>query len=100
VATACAAVIAVYPRSSEMRPRERARKADAGVVLVADPLFDASVTNVVRVRVPRRALVSLGIPVVEPDVAGLVDLEMLVGEDGIARSIRRAVPVAASDPQE
>jgi hypothetical protein len=80
------------------RPRTRGERAapgdEPGVVLVADPILDASAASIVRVRVSRAALVTLGIPLVEPDEGGSVDLEMLVGEDGVARTIRRAVPVA------
>jgi hypothetical protein len=79
------------PRS----PRESAPPHyEAGMVLVADPLLDASATSIVRVRLSRTALVTLGIPLVEPNNGGTVDLEILVGEDGVARTIRRAVPVA------
>jgi hypothetical protein len=39
------------------------------------------------------ALAPLGIPFVDPNDGGSVDLEILVGEDGVARTIRRAVPV-------
>jgi hypothetical protein len=33
-------------------------------------------------------------PLLEPDDRRSVDLEILVGEDGVARTIRRAVPVS------
>jgi hypothetical protein len=84
------------PRPRRPRtPRETSVPRDAsGMVLVADPIYDASATSIVRVRVPRRALVTLGIPLVEPNDGGSVDLELLVGEDGVARTIRHAVPVA------
>jgi hypothetical protein len=84
-------------------PRRRTRvettvtRYASGFVLVADPIFDAGAVSVVRVRVPRSALVTLGLPLVEPNDTGSVDLEVLVGEDGIARTIRRAVAVT---PQE
>jgi hypothetical protein len=85
------------PRSRPRQPAARrglAPRYPAGVVLVADPIVDASAMSIVRVRVPRTALVTLGLPLVEPNDGGSVDLEMLVGEDGVARTIRRAVPVA------
>jgi hypothetical protein len=86
------------PPPRPRRPRTRSDSSEppygSGIVLVADPIVDASATSIVRVRVPRRALVTLGIPLVEPDDGGSVDLEMLVGEDGVARTIRRAMPVA------
>jgi hypothetical protein len=62
------------------------------MVLVADPILDASATSIVRVRVPRAALATLGLPLVDPNERGSVELEMLVGEDGITRTIRRARP--------
>jgi negative regulator of sigma E activity len=80
------------------RPRRRREAAPLrykpGLVLVADPILDASAMRIVRVRVPRTALATLGIPLVEPTVGGTVELEMLVGEDGVARTIRPVVPVA------
>jgi hypothetical protein len=82
------------PRRSRTRVETMAPRYGAGMVFVADPILDASATKIVRVRVARTALVTLGVPLVEPDERGLVDLEMLVGEDGVARTIRRAVPVA------
>jgi len=49
--------------------------------------FD-DVVRVVRVRLPRATLPSLGIAVIDPGAAGTVDLEVLVGVDGLARTIR------------
>ena len=46
--------------------------------------------SVMRVRMSRSALASLGFPILEPDAAGVVDVEVIVGEDGVAQSIRRA----------
>jgi len=46
------------------------------------------VVRVVRVRVPRATLPSLGIAVIDPGAAGTVDLEVLAGVDGLARTIR------------
>jgi len=77
-----------------------APRAHSGLVLVADPVVDASALSVVRVRMPRSTLARFGIPIADPEASGSVDLEVLVGEDGIARTIRRAVPVTGSDPQE
>ena len=71
-----------------------------GFVLVADPAFDAAAATVVRLRMPRSTLVSLGVPIPDPDAAGEVDIELLVGEDGVARSIRRARAVARYETQE
>jgi hypothetical protein len=79
-------------------PRVRTRgeslaRRDPGLVLVADPILDVNALSIVRVRMPRTALAPLGIPFVDPNDGGSVDLEILVGEDGVARTIRRAVPV-------
>jgi hypothetical protein len=95
-ATSDIPVDAQRPRPRRPRSRGAATRPHHGpaMVLVADPILDASATSIVRVRVPRTALVPLGIPLVDPDYRGSVDLEMLVGEDGVARTIRRAVPVA------
>jgi hypothetical protein len=81
------------PGPSRSRGETVAPRYELGVVLAADPILDASTTSIVRVRVRRPALVALGMPLVEPDEGGLVDLEILVGEDGVARTIRRVVPV-------
>ncbi len=83
------------PRRSPTRVEAMAPRYGAAIVFVADPVLDASATKIVRVRVARAALVTLGVPLVEPDDRGLVDLEMLVDGDGVARTIRGAVPVAA-----
>ncbi len=82
------------PRRPRTRDDTATSRYEPGVVLVADPIVDTSAMSIVRVRVPRTALVPLGIPLVEPNDGGSVDLEILVGEDGVARTIRRAVPVA------
>lgn len=58
-------------------------------VLVSDPLTDPSTITVVRVRMSRHALASLGVPIVDPDADRTIEVEMLVGEDGVVRSIRR-----------
>ena len=77
-----------------MRARgESLARRDPGLVLVADPILDVNAVSIVRVRMPRTALAPLGIPFVDPNDGGSVDLEILVGEDGVARTIRRAVPV-------
>ena len=96
--------VAKRPPRTRRRPSEapavRTTRTDDGIVLVADPVLDASALSVVRIRMPRSALPHLGIPIANPDATGSVDLEVLVGEDGIARTIRRALPVTESDPLE
>jgi hypothetical protein len=68
----------------------------AGYVLVPDRADAASLT-VMRVRMPRSAFSRLGVSIANPDGEGLVDVEVLVGEDGVARSIRRAAAVGWPD---
>jgi hypothetical protein len=80
------------PRRSTTRDR-RAEPRERGIVLLADPILDRGATSIVRVRMSRQALIALGIPLVEPNDTRSMDLEMLVGEDGVAHTIRRAVPV-------
>jgi RNA polymerase sigma-70 factor (ECF subfamily) len=81
------------PPRSRAGSQTVARRYDPGMVLVADPLLDANAISIVRVRVPRTALATLGILLVEPNDGRPVDLEMLVGEDGVARTIRPAMPL-------
>jgi hypothetical protein len=66
---------------------------DAGYVLVPDMASDGASLTLMRVRMPRSAFSNLGVPIANPDGDGLVDVEVLVGEDGVARSIRRAAAV-------
>jgi hypothetical protein len=84
-----------WPRRPRGRGPTAAPPDEPGIVLVMDPALDLNAASLVRVRVPRATLATLGIPLVEPQRSGSVDLELIVGEDGIARMIRRAVPVAS-----
>ena len=65
----------------------------AGYVIVPAPLVDPAALHVVRARMSRTALATLGMPIVDPNVDGLVEVEMLVGDDGVAQSIRHATLV-------
>jgi hypothetical protein len=91
-------LVAEKPSARPLRARTGRNTAtprhERGLLLVADPMLEASAASIIRVRVRRTALVTLGIGLVEPNDAGWVDLEMLVGEDGVARAIRRATPVS------
>jgi hypothetical protein len=68
----------------------------AAYVLVPDAYMDAPLM-MMRVRMPRSAFSRLGVPIANPDGDGMVDVEVLVGEDGVARSIRRATAVGWVD---
>ena len=45
--------------------------------------------QLVRLRIPREALQALGVPLFEPEARGLVDVDVLIGEDGLPRDVRR-----------
>jgi hypothetical protein len=47
----------------------------------------------------RSALATLGLPLPNPDAAALVDVDVFVGEDGIARAIR-PIALVSSASQE
>ena len=102
---ACAAAAPDPPRASATKTASRrlqrvrppfriAPGADAGYVIVPDPLVDPTTLRVVRVRMSRMALATLGMPLVNPDADSLVEVEILVGDEGVAQSIRRAVLVS------
>jgi hypothetical protein len=98
VGAAAAVVVAAtwLQREPASAPREISPLAELGYVLVPDPLADPESLHVVRLRMRRAGLASLGVPLVNPDADGLVEVELLVGEDGVARSIRRTALVTTS----
>lgn len=49
--------------------------------------------TMMRVRMTRNAFAQLGVPMANPGGEGFVDVDLLIGEDGIARSIHRATLV-------
>lgn len=53
------------------------------------PLRETEPVYLVRVRVPREALQALGLVLLEPDAPDVVDVDVLIGEDGLARDIRQ-----------
>jgi hypothetical protein len=63
------------------------------VTLAADPLLDTETLHLVRVRMPRSALRAMGIMVGGPDATALVDVDVLIGEDGLPRDVRRVLAV-------
>ena len=67
---------------------------ESGYVIVPGPLVDPTARNLVRARMSSRALATLGMPIVNPDADGLVEVEMLVGDDGVAQLIRHAAFVS------
>jgi hypothetical protein len=58
------------------------------LLLVGEPILQGEPVRVVRMRVPASTLSKLGVRPAEGDVAAHVDVDVIVGEDGIARAIR------------
>jgi hypothetical protein len=74
----------------------------AAVSVTAGPDVPADSLQLVRLRMPRTALQAFGVALIEPDATGLVDVDLVVGSDGLPRDIRRVRPVVdvRSDPNE
>jgi hypothetical protein len=68
-------------------------------VLVGASQSDPAPLNVVRLRMSRSSLATLGLPLPNPEAAALVDVDVFVGEDGVARAIR-PVALVSSVSQE
>jgi hypothetical protein len=81
---------ATSPAREVARPVRALPAPVTGYVIVPEPLVDRAALHLVRVRMSSMALATLGMPIVNPDADGLVDVEMLVGDDGVTQSIRRA----------
>ena len=80
--------------AARARPVSRpAPSLDTPYVLVPDAGMTGAPVAVMRVRMPRGAVGRLGIPLASPDADGMVDVEVLVGHDGVAQSIRRVSTV-------
>lgn len=82
------------PQASKPRPAQRRharlrRPALAkGAGAVPTWRENDGVVQAVRVVMPREMLSVLGVPVIEPGSAGTVAVEVLLGDDGLARAIR------------
>jgi hypothetical protein len=72
------------------RARVRSNRRVAPAVARTVPTWRDSdeVVHAVQVRMPRAMLSMLGVPIIEPGADGTVNVEMLLGSDGIARTIR------------
>jgi hypothetical protein len=84
--------------SAKGAPRARARVARAVtrpplppalLTLGAVPLQDTEPLQLVRLRLPREVLQALGVVFLEPELQTVVDVDVLVGEDGLPRDIRQ-----------
>jgi hypothetical protein len=63
------------------------------VALTGEPALAAEPLQLVRLRVPRTSLRAFGVALIDPDASGLVDVDLIVGSDGLPRDIRRVRPV-------
>lgn len=73
-------------RATQRTP-ERSR--DSGtLLLVGEPILQGEPVRMVRMRVPAATLTGLGVRPVTGTQSGHVDVDVIVGEDGVARAIR------------
>jgi hypothetical protein len=93
VAAAAVVLIACAVVWLAMGREEPAGRTEPILTLSADPLFATESLHIVRVRMPRGALRALGVALVEPEANGLVDVDVVVGDDGLPREIRRVTAV-------
>jgi hypothetical protein len=59
------------------------------ITLTADPVLETETLQLVRVRMPRVALQAVGVVVSGPNADGFVEVDVVVGEDGLPRNVRR-----------
>jgi hypothetical protein len=71
----------------------RPSAAGAVMTLAVDPALETETLQLVRVRMPRRALAAVGFVVGGPDADGFVEVDVVVGEDGLSRDVRRVALV-------
>jgi hypothetical protein len=55
----------------------------------SNPASSPEALQLVRLRLPRQALATLGLLLTDPESAGFVQVDVLVGEDGLPRNIRK-----------
>lgn len=67
--------------------------ANAVLTLTADPALETETLQLVRVRMPRLALQAVGVVVSGSNTEGFVELDVVVGEDGLPRDVRRVALV-------
>ena len=75
------------PRVPSIQPRET-RSGQPGADTVLATQLEGDVAQRVLVRLPRSMLPMLGVPIINPDAPGTVNLEVILREDGLAKMIR------------
>jgi hypothetical protein len=68
---------------------ETAPTPSAVISLTVDPVLETETLQLVRVSMPRLALQAFGVVVSGPNAEGFVEVDVLVGEDGLPRDVRR-----------
>ena len=68
------------------------------VRLVADPRFETESLQIVRLRVHGASLELFGVELRDSDQSGLVEVDVLVGSDGLPREIRSIEEVVRDTP--
>jgi hypothetical protein len=93
-AVAAAVTIAVglwqLGQQLEQATRRATERAEDGrtLLLVGEPILQGEPVRVVRMRVPAATLTGLGVRFTGMDAAAQVDVDVIVGEDGVARAVR------------
>lgn len=72
-------------------PTVPAQQVGESVVFVMEPPAVEETVRIVRIRVARSALESLGIQTVAAQEGDTVEVDVLVGDDGVARGVRLAM---------
>jgi hypothetical protein len=83
-----------HAQNTDMKPGASAPSGAGHPALEDEPL------QLVRLRMPREALQAFGVALVEPDVVSVVDVDLLVADDGSPRSIRSITAVIDRPRQE
>jgi hypothetical protein len=63
------------------------------ITFAVDPVLETETLQLVRVRMPRLALQAVGVVVSGSNAEGFVDVDVVVGEDGLPRDVRRVAPI-------
>jgi hypothetical protein len=81
-------------------PEATAGAATGSVVrLVADATLANEPLQIIRVRLPRTSLEALGITLDNSEASSLVDVDVVVGSDGLPRAIQQIRPALDNDRQ-
>lgn len=79
--------------SGDAPPPRWMMKRDAILTFTAEPVLETETLQLVRVRMPRLALQAVGVVVSGPNNEGFVEMDLVVGEDGLPKTVRRVALV-------